>query len=79
MKFEKKDKKSKYSLIKKEAQIMQSVKGSRFFAMLFDSRFTDASIYSFIEMSFLGPNLESLKKRMHESRFSLRTVLLIAN
>jgi len=29
-------------------------------------------------MTFLGPNLESLKKRMG-GKFSLRTVLLIAN
>jgi len=78
MKFEKKDKKNKYSLIKKEAHIMQAVSGSRYFAALLDSRFSEQCQYKFLEMTFLGPNLESLKKRM-EGKFSLRTVLLIAN
>ncbi|EAR96474.1 Serine/Threonine kinase domain protein (macronuclear) [Tetrahymena thermophila SB210] len=78
MKFEKKDKKNRYSLIKKEAQIMIQVKGSKYFAVLYDSRFSELSTYNFIEMSFLGPNLESLKKRMN-GKFNLRTVLLIAN
>jgi len=57
---------------------MQAVSGSRYFAALLDSRFSEQCQYKFLEMTFLGPNLESLKKRM-EGKFSLRTVLLIAN
>lgn len=58
---------------------MMEVKGSRFFPVLFESHFSESSAYNFIEMTFLGPNLESLKKRMLENRFSLRNVLLMAN
>lgn len=57
---------------------MLEVKGSKYFTMLFDNRFSETSNYNFIEMSFLRPNLESLKKRMN-GKFSLWTVLLIAN
>lgn len=80
VKFEKRDRKNKFSLIKKEAQIMNQMKGSKYFAVLYDSRFNESATYSFIEMAYLGANLESLKKRTTpQGRFSLRTVLLLAN
>ena len=41
MKFEKRDKKNKYSLLQKEAQIMEEFRGSRYFAVLYESRISD--------------------------------------
>ncbi|EGR31598.1 hypothetical protein IMG5_106500 [Ichthyophthirius multifiliis] len=62
----------------KEGLILKQLQGISNFPQLYDIQVKESQQYNYIEMSYLGPNLELLRKKQPKGYFTLKIILKIA-
>lgn len=75
-KIEKKDKKAPVGMLFKEATIITELQGFEGFPNLVEQ--STKNEFKYIIMSFLGQNLESIKKKRECQKYSIQSVVMIA-